>query len=305
MTSGSSGLSEEKIIKFVMEKVGEVRDKWIGVGDDTALIDIGKRRILFTIDVMNEGTHFLNSFFQPVYLGWKVVAINVSDIVVKGGKPVACVIYLNLPAAPSRKWIKDFLKGVSDASRKFGVYVVGGNTSRGALSAGCAMIGVEEHRFIKRHRAREGDYIYLCGEIGLAGKGLELIKEYGFEKAIAIDEKATMAFLKPSPPVEIFRRVLKKYRVTSSVDLSDSLYESLKYLISDKCDAVLESLPVEDDMVEFALYGGEDYAFLFSSNHQIPESYGVRKLGRVVKGTGKVIIKIPHRKNIKRVFRHF
>lgn len=305
MTSYPVCLSEDRLIGILKKGISEVPSGWIGIGDDTALIKSLQGRLLFTIDVLNEGTHFIKSSFPPFYLGWKVIAVNVSDIAVKGGRAVAGVIYLNFPEAPSRTWVRDFLRGVSEACRRFRVSIVGGNTSRGELSIGCAMIGIEKHKFIRRYKAQDGDYVYLCGNVGFASRGLELIRKYGLRKALQKERKSVMAFLKPVPPLKSYSKILRRHYVSSAVDVSDSLYESLHYLVSENCDVIMESLPVKSNMNKHALYGGEDYAFLFTSPDEIHVKHGAVKIGRIVKGKGKVVVQTYTKTEEIELFKHF
>jgi thiamine-monophosphate kinase len=308
MKEGDSSLSEERIIKL-LSSFFKVPREWIGIGDDTALLKYGNENFLFTCDVLNEGVHFKRSYFPPYYLGWKLIAINVSDIISKGGKPSACLLFFNLPFS-DRKWLNALMRGISSASRKFGVKVVGGNTSASkTISLGCAMLGIcGKSGFIPRKGAKEGEKVYLLGSPGLSHAGMRLLEKYGYNSAIKIWRKAVMAHLKPEPPVHIIERLIDHFSPSSMTDTSDSLIESLYNILPPELDIHINEVPHNKKIsLDEAMYGGEDYNLLFTSSKE-PDGFPVNQIGMLVRGTGKVkFLKNGLKKEIKKrgFFSHF
>ncbi len=298
-------LEEEKIIEL-LSSFFKVPKGWIGIGDDTALMKYEGKNFLLTCDVLNEGVHFKRSYFPPYYLGWKLIAINVSDIISKSGKPYAGLLFFNLPFS-TKNWIKELIRGIKDASQKFGVKILGGNTSSSkTISVGCAMIGFPgEYGFIPRKGTRVGEAVYLSGIPGLSYKGMKLLKKYGYSSAIKKWKTAVMAHLKPEPPVDIIDEIIKHFSPSSMTDTSDSLIESLYNILPPRMDIHITDLPLNKKIsIKEALMGGEDYNLLFTSSSKNTGGFPVKKIGVVVKGSGKVKL---NSKEIKKkgFFSHF
>lgn len=292
MKEEDSPLSEEKIIKILFSFFKIVPKGWIGIGDDTALLKGDGKDLLFTCDVLNEGVHFKRDYFPPYYLGWKLIAINVSDIISKGGKPIACLLFFNLPSS-DEKWLKELLKGIKSASKRFRLQIVGGNTSRSKnISLGCAMLGIcGEYGFIPRKAARVGEGVYLLGIPGLSHVGMKLLQKYGYSSALKKYRTAVMAYLKPEPPVDIIEGIIRQFSPSSMTDTSDSLIESIFNLLPPKMDIHIKGIPhCEKIPMRTAMMGGEDYNLLFTSSSENTSYLPVKEIGRVVKGSGKVKI---------------
>lgn len=310
MKEGDSDLSEREIIERGRSLFRRVPQGWIGIGDDAALIGNGES-ILLTGDVLNEGVHFKPDYFPPYYLGWKLIAINVSDIVSKGGKPVGGIVFLNLKSS-EKNWVEELFRGIRDAGRCFGVRIIGGNTSRApSISLGCAMVGKPgKSNFITRKGGREGDFVYLWGTPGLSFTGMNLLKKFGFKEALKRWKRAVLAHLQPRPPVKKIEEIVKKFSPTSMTDTSDSLYESLHNILPPGCDILIYNLPVHKGIpMEHALFGGEDYNLLFTSPFRIC-GLPPLEIGKVVKGSGKVKIEMVEEERLlswkkKYLFSHF
>jgi len=309
MKEGDSSLSEERIVKL-LSSFFKAPEKWIGIGDDTALLKYGSRNLLFTCDVLNEGVHFKRSYFPPYYLGWKLIAINVSDIISKGGKPSACLLFFNLSFS-DRKWLKELMRGIKSSSKKFGVKIVGGNTSASkSISLGCAMLGTcGEDKFIPRKGAKAGEKVYLLGIPGLSHAGMKLLKKYGYNSALKIWKKAVMAHLKPEPPIYMIDNIIKHFSPSSMTDTSDSLIESLFNILTPELDIHISHIPLHKKIsLKEAMMGGEDYNLLFTSSSENKSKFPVNQIGILVKGSGKVkFLEGGLKKEIKRkgFFSHF
>ena len=144
----------------------------IGVGDDAALIEITPgRQLAVTIDTMVAGTHFFADT-DPEALGWKTLAVNISDLAAMGAEPRWALLALALPAADDG-WIAAFASGLFACAERFGVDLVGGDTTRGPLNLCVTAIGeVPAGQAVTRGGAGAGDDLWVSGSPGRAALGL-------------------------------------------------------------------------------------------------------------------------------------
>jgi len=183
------------------------------------------------------------------------------------------------------------MKGIKSASEKFGVKVVGGNTSASrTISLGCAMLGTcGKHGFIPRKGAKAGEKVYLLGTPGLSHAGMKLLKRYGYNSAIKIWKKAVMAHLKPEPHLYVIDDIITHFSPTSMTDTSDSLIESLVNILTPELDIHINHIPLHRKIsLKEAMTGGEDYNLLFTSSSENTCGLPVSRIGSVVPGSGKV-----------------
>ncbi len=271
--------SEEEIIALLREKFPKgVAD--LGIGDDGAVF----RDLVFTADLLVQDTHFTLEH-PPFFLGRKSVAVNISDLASMGAEPLFILMTLALPENLTEEWFDKFLNGVSSACEDWGCSLVGGDLSSSSkIYISVTAVGRAE-KPVLRGKAREGDWIYLLGDLGLSRAGREALQEKlpGFESL-------KKAFLDPSPPVE---QALKASAIaTSMIDVSDGFVLDLHRLLSGK-GAILypESFIPHPhlrefckrkgaDPIEYMLYGGEDYAIVYTSPAEGPG----RKVGKVEGG---------------------
>ncbi len=268
--------SEEEIIALLREKFSKgVAD--LGIGDDGAVF----RNLVFTADLLVEGTHFTPEH-PSFFLGRKSVSVNISDIASMGAEPLFILMTLALPPDLTDKWLDEFINGIYSACRDWGCSLVGGDLSSASqIYISVTAVGRTE-KPVLRGKAKEGDWIYLLGDLGLSRAGREALEEKlpGFEAL-------KKAFLDPSPPV---RQALEASKIaTSMIDVSDGFVLDLYRLLSGK-GAVLapESFNPHPQLLEFCkmkgadpieymLYGGEDYAIVYTSPTEGPG----RKVGKV------------------------
>ncbi len=268
--------SEEEIIALLREKFSKgVAD--LGIGDDGAVF----RDLVFTADLLVEDTHFTLEH-PPFFLGRKSVSVNISDLASMGAEPLFILMTLALPPNLTDKWLDEFINGVYSACRDWDCSLIGGDLSSSSqIYISVTAVGRAE-KPVLRGKAKEGDWIYLVGDLGLSRAGREALEENlpGFEAL-------KKAFLDPSPPV---KQALKASKIaTSMIDVSDGFVLDLYRLLSGK-GAILapESFNPHPQLLEFCkkrgcnpmeymLYGGEDYAILYTS----PVDGPGRKVGRV------------------------
>ena len=258
----------------------------LGIGDDAAIFDLDSGYQLVTsTDTLSEGVHFFKDT-SPEDIAYKSLAVNLSDIAAMGATAKYFTLAITLPKL-DETWLEHFSKSLKEASKKYNVSLIGGDTTRGALNITITMMGVvEKSKAIKRSGAMSGDNIYLSGEIGDAALCLKKINEG--EKP----HKAEMIRLnKPMPRLEL--RIAIKGIASSCVDISDGLEQDLSHIIkASRVGAMIDiqKLPLSQSMANYiednddwslAVCGGDDYELCFTA----PESLNseIMKIAEICK----------------------
>ena len=207
----------------------------LGIGDDAAIFDLDSGyQLVTTTDTLSEGVHFFKDT-PPEDIAYKSLAVNLSDIAAMGATAKYFTLAITLPKL-DETWLEHFSKSLKEASKKYNVSLIGGDTTRGALNITITMMGVvEKSKAIKRSGAMSGDNIYLSGEIGDAALCLKKINEG--EKP----HKAEMIRLnKPIPRLEL--GIAIKGIASSCIDISDGLEQDLTHIIkASRVGAMLKS----------------------------------------------------------------
>jgi thiamine-monophosphate kinase len=253
----------------------------VGVGDDTAAIELsGKNLLLFTSDTLVEDVHFKWDYASPFQVGWKALAVNISDIAAMGGSPTHCLVSLALPADTERNLIREVYRGLKKAASKYSVGIVGGDIVRAPVFIiTVSLLGeVKRENIVLRSGAKPGDLIYVTGELGSAGAGLACLKVSNRKVEPNIRQFLIKRQLMPSPRLVEGQKIASSQIATSMIDLSDGLASDLHRLAEEsKVGAILweDELPIalatdqlakvmEKSLLEWVLYGGEDYELLFT-----------------------------------------
>ena len=146
------------------------------IGDDCAVLPVGGgESLVFTADLLNEGVHFLRRATPAEELGAKALAVNLSDVAAMGARPVATLLSLALPPDAADEWASAFMRGYHAFSARYGVALVGGDTTRSetGITINVTAIGRAADSCLKRRSAaRPGDTIFVGGELGASGAGL-------------------------------------------------------------------------------------------------------------------------------------
>lgn len=269
---------ESALIERIARRVGQasVPDAFrlvLGIGDDTAALQIGEQTLLWTADMLLEGVHFRLDWIDPASLGWKSLAVNLSDIAATGGTPVGALLSLALPAECTGAWLDAFVDGLAECARAYGVALLGGDTNRAEqVVIDVSVLGVVAGRPVPRSGARPGDWLLVTGALGGSRAGLHALMA-GEESAIDLTPH-----FRPIPRLQVGARA-RELGATAMMDLSDGLAADLpKLLRASGVGAVVYAaqVPVHPaaahwaqahglDPVAFAIAGGEDYELLIAA----------------------------------------
>jgi thiamine-monophosphate kinase len=270
----------------------------VGIGDDAAVIRVGKRRLVWTIDASIEGVHFDRRWLSLADVGWRSFQAAASDLAAMGARPIAALAGLVLPKGSSRHEISALGRGQADAARSLGCPLVGGNISRGGeLGVTTTLLG-EVSRPILRSGARPKDELWLVGDVGLARAGLELLRRRVRARSAA--EKACIeAWRRPRALLAAGRRL--HGRAHAALDVSDGLSgDAARLAAASGVRLILEESALRvalasalltaarklgRDPLALALAGGEDYALL-AAGPKNRRPRGARPVGRIERGRG-------------------
>jgi thiamine-monophosphate kinase len=263
----------ELIDRFFANQRVNRADVKLGIGDDAAVtsIDPGFDLVVAT-DSIFEGTHFPVGT-TPHALGYRCLAVNLSDLAAMGAEPTWCTLALSLPSADP-EWMDAFASGFFSLAERFNVALVGGDTVRGPLAMTVTVHGrVPAGRHVSRSGAGAGESIYLTGYCGEAGAGLRVLTGLAVNNVQAGD-RLIRRFLYPEPRVAE-GRIIADF-ASAMIDISDGLHEDIQKLMqSSGMGAELETgdVPVSQDLlacvspqkaIELALTGGDDYELCFT-----------------------------------------
>ncbi|MFW9878533.1 MAG: thiamine-phosphate kinase [Candidatus Thorarchaeota archaeon] len=272
-------LDEEKLVQH-LTKLFPSKNNILGIGDDSAVIPRENEKVwLVTTDALVEGVHFLKDQIPANDLGYKVVAVNVSDIVAMGGKPKYGFLSIACPKTVKFFWVHRIIEGIKKACDKWNILFLGGDTvgSKRDVFVNFTIIGSAVRNKVKyRNNAKLGDIICVNGYLGNSGAGLKALQEK-VKKTKHIQHLIRSHF-HPEPSLSQGMWLASHKEVHAMMDISDGLDSDLKKLIkkSEK-GAVIEInlIPISNslskisikegwDSLQFALVGGEDYCLLFT-----------------------------------------
>ncbi len=251
-----------------------------GLLDDTAILPPTKdHQLLVTTDALVAGVHFFAD--DPAHsIAHKALAVNVSDIVAKGGHPDSYVLTIALPKNIEPNWLQEFASGLGDAQSEYGCQLIGGDTvaTSGPLMISITLLGkVTTGKMVRRKGARPGDVVFVSGTIGDAALGL-LLRTNGelLAKTTLTSrqvEHLRERYLQPQPRVELAANVATY--ASAALDVSDGLVGDFSKLCAAShvggtieaarvplSDAAISALAQEPDLLETILTGGDDYEVL-------------------------------------------
>jgi len=280
--SGEFDFIERLQIRF-SRPLGSERSYGIarGIGDDAAALLPSKKKLrLFTTDALVEGIHFKRRFSSFQQVGYKALAVNVSDIAAMGGQPRFFLVSLGLPEDVSLRKLSELYRGLERGMREYGTDLIGGNTSaiKGPFFISITLIGeVDEEEMLPRDGAKAGDLLFVTGSLGDAAAGLERL-----QKGLGPSRRSALVQRQLRPGARLREgRLLAQARIPSAmIDVSDGLAADLGHILKQSglgAELDLSRIPLssalkrhvkqhapEKSPLDYALYGGEDYELLFS-----------------------------------------
>ena len=271
----------------------------LGIGDDAALLQVPSgQQLAVTADTLNAGVHFPEAT-APADIGWKSLAVNLSDLAAMGAVPAWCTLSLSLPQA-DESWVDAFLDGFLDLADQHAIGLVGGDTTRGPLSISVTAMGlVESGSALRRDRAQAGDDVWVTGTLGDAAAALEALLEKR-----AVSSSLRQRLDRPTPRVAAGRRL--SGLVHACIDLSDGLLADLAHICENSgvgAEIKLAELPASADLASvestrrwsWQACGGDDYELCFTASSRNRElivqaldftDVSATRIGRVVVGQG-------------------
>lgn len=297
-------MDEFSIIRQFFARQAVQRDDVVtGIGDDAAvLITQPDLNLVCTTDMLLEGVHF-PELTDPYAVGYKALAVNLSDLAAMGAQPAWVTLLVSLPVA-DLNWIKAFSAGFLELAADYGVQLIGGDVSRGALMVGVQAMGyTRRNQALLRSGAVAGDDIYVSGQLGDASMALKAVQGH-----ITLSEQERARVVRhleyPQPRVNLGHSIVGITH--AAIDISDGLYADLGHIAASSAVAArinLDLIPISSDYRqhieelgwETVLCGGDDYELCFTALPQHSEQVAaiarrvdvpVTKIGHIENGRG-------------------
>ena len=288
-------LGEFKLIDLLTEPFGLQHDSSVlGVGDDAAIIDAGQHYTLVSTDLLLEGIHFDLTYCPLKHLGYKAVAVNVSDIAAMNGVPEQITVSIALSNRFSLEALQELYAGIRLACESYKVDLVGGDTSsstKGLVISVTAVGKVAKDKVCQRKGVQPNDIICVTGDLGGAYLGLQVLNrekqvfaaDASMQPDLAPYQYLVQRQLKPEARMDVVHAMRDMPLVpTAMIDLSDGLASELFHLSKASQVGVNiyeDKLPIDKltyetaaafnlDPVVCAMHGGEDYELLFTIRPQ-------------------------------------
>ncbi len=291
-------MDEFELIRRYFDRAEQRPDIALGIGDDGAVITPGPGlQQVAVIDTLVEGVHFPEGY-NPADIGYRVVAVNLSDIAAMGARPSWMTLALSLPQTDP-DWLESFSEGLLAAATEFDVVLVGGDTTRAPqVVATVQVVGeIEAGRAIRRSGAMPGDTVYVTGTLGDAAAGL-----HGLQTGQPVRQLVDR-FARPSARVSWGRSLVGV--ASAAIDVSDGFYGDLGKLLRASgvgaeidlaCLPLSESLAANfavDEQRRFAMSGGDDYELCFTASAALPDP-GILRVTAVgtVTGNPEIVVRL-------------
>ena len=299
--------------RMIQAKGISARGVVVGVGDDTAVLRPGSGEdLLVTTDILVEGRHFEREWFSGFALGWRLAAVNLSDIAAMGGRPRYGVLSLALPRNLDLAYVRAVERGVRDHLAVYDAVIIGGNISgiESTLVCDLTLVGTCGRGKAWRRTCRpEKDAIVVAGSLGDSRAGLEMLR-----RSKRASGRLVRAYKRPVPRLDVSALLAGDPAIRGAIDVSDGLSTDLIHICEASgagCEIDARALPISRalathsrrtgvDPVAVALDGGEDYALLLAVDTKrahgvaarISRKLGVpsRVIGRFTAHTGRYVL---------------
>ena len=306
-----SELGEFALIEYLTKSIKlKNKSSKYGVGDDAAVIKTSKTQVV-TTDILTEGIHFDFTYTPAKHLGYKAAVVNFSDVYAMNAMPKQMLVSVAMSSKISLEIINDFYEGLYLACERYGVDLVGGDTTSSltGMTISITVIGEANQKdIVYRNGAKETDIICVTGDLGGAYMGLQLLErekkvfeEVGAQPDFAGKDYVLERFLKPEARQDIIK-LLKEIDVkpTSMIDISDGLASEMHHICKQSevgCKIYIGKIPIDYVTGEVAnslnfeplipaLNGGEDYELLFTVSvndfEKIKEYPEIKVIGHIM-----------------------
>ena len=282
---GEFGLIE-RLSKMAKQAEDKEKDAWrrliIGIGDDATAYFSDSPIQLATVDSLVQDIHFSLEYTSWEELGWKSLAVNLSDIAAMGGIPHYALVSVGLPGNTEVTDVISLYRGMTELANQYGVAIVGGDTVSSPFVFISVTVlgsaGAKNNHLIRRSLAKPGDEIAVTNYLGTSAAGLEMLrKRLKFKPKLS--RQLRQAHLKPYPRITEGRLLVEK-GVKCGMDISDGLVGDLTHICQEsKVGARInvDLVPISPSVktcfgeraLELALTGGEDYELLFTASPQV------------------------------------
>lgn len=248
-------------------------DVALGIGDDCALVEVpAKQQLAITTDTLVAGVHF-SELASAYDIGYKSLAVNLSDLAAMGATPAWFTLALTLPK-PDPVWLKDFCHGLFTLAQHHQTQLIGGDLTRGSLTITIATHGfIPKGQALKRSGAKAGDFIYVTHRLGDAALGL-LSQQNKISLAQPHQNYLMTRLNRPEPRIQLGE--LLRGIASAAIDISDGLASDLGHILEMSqvgATIYVDDLPLSDALInsvsseqaiELALRGGDDYELCFT-----------------------------------------
>lgn len=266
-----------------------------GLMDDVAVLPVGDARLILTSDTMVEGVHYLPTD-PPADIGWKLAAVNLSDLAAKGARPLGCL--LNYALSGDEDWDAAFVAGLGEALDRYAMPLLGGDTVKmphGApRSYSLTAIGQATGPVPTRTGARPGDRLYVTGPVGDAGIGLGLARADPSAAGPLVE-----AYRRPRP--RLTEGALLARQATAMMDISDGLLiDAQRMGVASGVAITIDHIPLSPALEQArgastavqlaAARAGDDYELLFALPPAIPPPVRAIPVGHVGAGSGLTLM---------------
>lgn len=308
-----SALGEFGLIQRLTQRFTTLGDSTIkGVGDDAAVLDAGKQKVVVSTDLLVEGIHFDMMYTPLKHLGYKAVVVNLSDIYAMNARPKHITVSLAISSRFTVEALEEIYEGVLHACKVYNVDLVGGDTTsslKGLIISVTAVGYANEEKLVYRNGAKVGDLIAVTGDLGAAYLGLQLLER---EKRIFLEDQNITPDLesekylvgrqlKPEARkdiIDFFEEM--NLQPTSMIDVSDGISSDILHICSQSnvgCEIYEDEIPIVEETAERALTfnldpttcamnGGEDYELLFTIDEadetKLTDVPGISIIGKIV-----------------------
>lgn len=283
----------------LIEKIKQLSNNFnktsnINIGDDCAVLKnlSDKKDILVTTDILVENIHFCLKYYSFYDVGYKSAQVNISDIICKGAFPESVFVSLSIPKNITEENILQWYDGFLEACKPYNIEIAGGDTtsSNNNFFISITLIGeIEKNKAILRSTAKDNDNIYVLGIVGESDLGLKKLLSGNY----SYDDESVKTHLRPQLFFNEWQEIIKKYKINSSIDISDGLLQDLSH-IAEKSNLYAKVFEESNwqkvnrffnnnnkEVLNSILTGGEDYAVLFTTQDNIEEKDNLIKIGKI------------------------